>query len=100
MELRFYGATGDTTGSCHMLSANGAHVLLDCGLYQGRREEAYRRNREFAFAAGRVDAVVQSHAHVDHSGKLPMLVRDRDAPVRRSPRSSDDRRSWLDAACT
>ncbi len=76
MELRFYGATGDTTGSCHMLSANGAHVLLDCGLYQGRREEAYRRNREFAFAAGRVDAVVQSHAHVDHSGKLPMLVRE------------------------
>lgn len=76
MELRFFGATGDTTGSCHWLEANGARVLLDCGLYQGRREESYRRNREFAFEAQSIDAVVQSHAHIDHSGKLPMLVRE------------------------
>jgi len=74
--LRFFGATGDTTGSCHLLSANGARVLLDCGLYQGRRGESYRRNREFAFSPQSIDALVQSHAHVDHSGKLPMLVRE------------------------
>ena len=76
MELRFFGATGETTGSCHRLSANGAHVLLDCGLFQGRREESWRRNREFPFSAESIDAVIQSHAHIDHSGKLPMLVRE------------------------
>src|SRR5260221_1309444 len=75
MELRFFGATGTTTGSCHMVT-NGRHsVLLDCGFYQGRREESYRRNASFAFDPASVSAVVQSHAHVDHSGKLPMLVR-------------------------
>jgi metallo-beta-lactamase family protein len=58
------------------LSANGARVLLDCGLYQGRREETWRRNREFAFRAEGIDALVQSHAHIDHSGKLPLLVRE------------------------
>ncbi|MBI5431714.1 MAG: MBL fold metallo-hydrolase [Planctomycetes bacterium] len=75
MELHFHGATGDTTGSCHLLRANGCQVLLDCGLYQGRRSESYARNRKFGFDAARIDAVVQSHAHVDHCGKLPMLVR-------------------------
>ena len=75
MELSFHGATGDTTGSCHLLHANGCRILLDCGLYQGRRAESYERNRRFGFDAARIDAVVQSHAHVDHCGKLPMLVR-------------------------
>ncbi len=75
MELRFFGATGTTTGSCHMIT-NGPHsVLLDCGFYQGRREESQRRNSSFAFDPRNVTAVVQSHAHIDHSGKLPMLVR-------------------------
>ena len=76
MELRFYGATGTTTGSCHMIRAGGYSVLLDCGLYQGRREESYERNSRCAFDPSQVHAVVQSHAHIDHSGKLPMLVRD------------------------
>ncbi|MCE9595959.1 MAG: MBL fold metallo-hydrolase [Planctomycetes bacterium] len=75
MDLLFHGATGDTTGSCHLLRANGCEVLFDCGLYQGRRSETYARNAHFGFAAARIDAVVQSHAHVDHCGKLPMLVR-------------------------
>ncbi len=75
MELQFFGATGDTTGSCHMIRAGRHTVLLDCGLYQGRRDESYQRNRRFQFSPSKVDAVVQSHAHVDHSGKLPMLVR-------------------------
>ena len=76
MQIRFFGATGGTTGTCHQVRANGRSVLLDCGLFQGRREEAYRRNQRFAFDLGEVDAVVQSHAHIDHSGKLPMLVRE------------------------
>lgn len=75
MELRFFGATGSTTGSCHMVRAGGHTVLLDCGMFQGRRDEARRKNERFGFDAGDVDAVVQSHAHVDHSGKLPVLMR-------------------------
>jgi metallo-beta-lactamase family protein len=74
MELRFFGATGTTTGSCHMLRSEGRTVLLDCGLFQGRREESRKRNERFGFDPSEVDAVVQSHAHIDHSGKLPMLL--------------------------
>jgi metallo-beta-lactamase family protein len=73
MELRFFGATGTTTGSCHMLRSEGRSVLLDCGLFQGRREESRERNERFGFDPAEVAAVVQSHAHIDHSGKLPML---------------------------
>ena len=76
MELRFFGATGGTTGSCHMLRVDARAILVDCGLFQGRRSESYRRNRGFPFEPGEVHAVVQTHAHIDHSGKLPMLVRD------------------------
>lgn len=76
MELRFFGATGGTTGTCHMLRANGRTVLLDCGMFQGPRAWSRQKNAEFHFEAARVDAVVQSHAHVDHSGKLPLLVRN------------------------
>lgn len=75
MELQFFGATGTTTGSCHRLSFGGRSVLLDCGLFQGRREESCARNQGFGFDPSSIHAVVQSHAHVDHSGKLPMLVR-------------------------
>ncbi len=75
MQLRFFGATGGTTGTCHMLSFAGRTVLFDCGLYQGRREESHERNARFAFDPRQVDVVLQSHAHVDHSGKLPMLVK-------------------------
>ena len=75
MELRFFGATGTTTGSCHMVTIGRSSVLLDCGFFQGRREESYRRNSGFPFDPASVTAVVQSHAHIDHSGKLPMLVR-------------------------
>jgi metallo-beta-lactamase family protein len=59
----------------HLLEVNGSRVLLDCGLYQGRRKEAFERNRDMPFDAAGIDAVVLSHAHIDHSGNLPSLVR-------------------------
>ena len=75
MLIRFIGAARTTTGSMHLIQANGRAVLLDCGLYQGRRKEAFERNRHLHLDPGAVDAVVLSHAHIDHSGNLPTLVR-------------------------
>jgi metallo-beta-lactamase family protein len=75
MRLTFNGAVQTVTGSQHLLSVNGQTILLDCGLYQGKREEAARRNREFHFDPDQVDVVVLSHAHIDHSGNIPNLVR-------------------------
>jgi metallo-beta-lactamase family protein len=75
MKIHFCGAAGTTTGSQHLLEINGNHILLDCGLYQGRRQEAYERNQNFPFDAAKVDVVVLSHAHIDHSGNLPNLVK-------------------------
>lgn len=73
--VTFWGAARTVTGSMHQLSANGKEILLDCGLFQGRRSEAMHRNREFPFRAKDIDAVILSHAHVDHCGNLPNLVR-------------------------
>ena len=75
MEIRFIGAARTTTGSMHLLSANDRNVLLDCGLYQGKRKEAFERNRNLRVRPGKLDSVVLSHAHIDHSGNLPTLVR-------------------------
>jgi metallo-beta-lactamase family protein len=75
MRIRFWGAAGTVTGSMHLLKVNGRKILLDCGLYQGRRKEAFERNRSLPFDASEIDAVVLSHAHIDHSGNLPSLVR-------------------------
>ena len=75
MKLTFYGATGTTTGSMHVLEANGSRVMLDCGLYQGRRKEAFERNRNMPLDVGGIDACILSHAHIDHSGNLPSLVK-------------------------
>lgn len=74
MEITFEGAAQTVTGSRHRLTVNGRHLLLDCGLFQGRRSETYERNLRFAFPPAQVDAVVLSHAHIDHSGNLPNLV--------------------------
>lgn len=76
MKVTFWGAVGGTTGTRTLIEVRGRRLLLDCGLFQGRREEAETKNRRFPFEVGDVDAVVLSHAHIDHSGNLPGLVRD------------------------
>ena len=75
MRITFHGAALTTTGSMHMLQVNGSSVLLDCGLFQGKRKEAFERNRNLPFDARSVEACVLSHAHIDHSGNLPSLVK-------------------------
>lgn len=75
MQLRFLGAAQTVTGSQHLLEINGSKIMLDCGLYQGRRQEAIQRNRTFQFPVKELDAVLLSHAHIDHSGNLPNLVK-------------------------
>ncbi len=76
MEIEFLGAARTVTGSMHLLRTPHARVLLECGLFQGRREESFRKNRELAVRARDVDAVVLSHAHIDHSGALPRLYKN------------------------
>lgn len=82
MRIRFHGAAGEVTGSCHEVEAAGRRLLLDCGLIQGGREDE-RRNREpFPFDPAKIDAVVLSHAHLDHCGRLPLLVQQGfDGPI-------------------
>lgn len=75
MDITFHGAAQTVTGSRHLLTINGKKILLDGGLYQGARSEAQIRNREFRFDPAEVDALILSHAHIDHSGALPALVK-------------------------
>ncbi|MEA3244287.1 MAG: MBL fold metallo-hydrolase, partial [Pseudomonadota bacterium] len=75
MHIEFYGATSGITGSCHILRANGQLVLLDCGLIQGRREMEAKNREPFPFSADEISAVVLSHGHIDHSGRIPLLVK-------------------------
>lgn len=75
MKLEFWGAAQTVTGSMHLLKVNGHNILLDCGLYQGRRQEAYERNHHFPFNPSEIDALILSHAHIDHTGNVPTLVK-------------------------
>jgi metallo-beta-lactamase family protein len=73
MRISFHGAAGEVTGSCHLIETTAGRVLLDCGLIQGGKERHERNRAPFEFAAEDVDVVVLSHAHIDHSGRLPLL---------------------------
>ena len=75
MKIHFHGAARTVTGSQHLLEINGRRLLLECGLYQGPRQESYERNLNFPFDPAGLDAVILSHAHIDHSGNLPNLVK-------------------------
>ncbi len=75
MQIHFHGAAHTVTGSQHLIEINGARLLLECGLYQGKRAEAYTRNREFVFNPRKVDAMILSHSHIDHCGNIPNLVK-------------------------
>lgn len=74
MEITFAGAAREVTGSCHLLHVNGYTVALDCGMFQGRRSESDEKNRKLPVPIAELDSVVLSHAHIDHSGRLPFLI--------------------------
>jgi metallo-beta-lactamase family protein len=76
MRLTFWGAAQTVTGSMHLLEVGGRRVLMDCGLFQGRRADAERINRELPVDPSTIEAVLLSHAHIDHSGLLPRLERE------------------------
>lgn len=90
MKLTFWGAAKTVTGSMHELEVAGRRYLLDCGLYQGRRQEANERNRNFPFSPKSIEAVLLSHAHIDHSGNLPGLVKNGfSGPIYTTPATAD-----------
>ena len=74
MEIEFSGAAREVTGSCHIVRASGKTILLDCGLFQGRRKEAQEKNLRLPLPVDEIDAIILSHAHIDHAGRLPFLV--------------------------
>ena len=75
MRLTCWGAAGEVTGSMHLLEIGPKRILLDCGLFQGRREEARKKNENFPLDVHDIDVVVLSHAHIDHTGRLPLLIK-------------------------
>ncbi len=77
MKIKFNGAAREVTGSCHLITLDsGYKILLDCGLFQGMGEDGWKLNNKFGFNPADVDVVILSHAHIDHSGRLPKLVKD------------------------
>ena len=99
MEIELLGGARTVTGSMHLVHAPKARVLLECGLFQGRRRESLERNRTLPFRARSLDAVVLSHAHIDHSGLLPMLVKNGYAgPIYATPATKDLAAAMLEDA--
>uniref|UniRef100_A0A7V2ZM52 MBL fold metallo-hydrolase n=1 Tax=Ignavibacterium album TaxID=591197 RepID=A0A7V2ZM52_9BACT len=74
MKIQFIGGARTVTGSLHLLHINGKKILLECGLFQGRRKDTYDKNKNFPFDPKEIDALILSHAHIDHSGNIPNLV--------------------------
>jgi len=76
LQIQFIGGARTVTGSQHLLSINSKKILLDCGLFQGKRKDAFEKNKVFKFDPKEIDALLLSHAHIDHSGNIPHLVKD------------------------
>ncbi len=90
MQIQIFGAARTVTGSQILIKVNGSRLLLECGLYQGRRQDTYTINRNFKFDPRRLGAVILSHAHIDHSGNLPNLVKnDYPGPIYATPATAD-----------
>lgn len=75
IKIFFAGAAGGVTGSRHLIETDNQRILLDCGLFQGRRKDTYEHNLRFPFDPASVDALILSHAHIDHIGNVPNLVK-------------------------
>lgn len=90
MVIQFIGAARTVTGSMHLLHVNGNRVLLDCGLFQGKRADTFQKNKNFPFDPSGIDALILSHAHIDHAGNLPNLVKSGFAgPIYCTPATRD-----------
>lgn len=90
VRISFHGAAGEVTGSRHLVETEQGSLLLDCGMFQGHRNDAQKKNRVFAFPPASVDAVLLSHAHIDHCGLLPSLYRDGcDGPLYATPGTAE-----------
>lgn len=88
--ITFWGAAGQVTGSCHLVESHGRKVLLDCGLFQGARDKSRELNSQLPFDPRQIDAVILSHAHIDHAGRLPLLAaRGFDATIHATPATRD-----------
>ncbi len=89
-ELLFHGAASEVTGSMHMVQWEGKWIALDCGLFQGRRAESEEKNRSWPVPPRQISAVVLSHAHTDHTGRLPLLAKQGfDGPIYCTPATRD-----------
>jgi metallo-beta-lactamase family protein len=90
LKIQFIGGARTVTGSQHLLTINGKKILLECGLFQGRRNETYEKNKDFKFDPKEIDALILSHAHIDHSGNIPNLVKNGfDGPIYATPATVD-----------
>lgn len=90
MKIQFLGAVRTVTGSMYLLTVNGSKILLECGLFQGKRQESFERNSQLPFDPPSIDAMVLSHAHIDHAGNIPSLVKNGFAgPIYATPATRD-----------